>query len=907
MTRGQLRIYLGAAPGVGKTYAALSEGHRRRERGTDVVAALVEAHGRPRTAEAAERLEQVPPRAGADGPEVDVDAVLARAPEVAVIDEVARANGPGARNPKRRHDVEELLAAGIDVVTTLNIQHLESLNDVIVQITGVPVDETIPDDTVRRADQIELCDMSPYALRRRMSHGNIYPAEKVDAALSNYFREGNLTALRELALLWLADRVDEGLARYRGRHKIRHTWEARERIVVALTGGPEGETLIRRAARIAARSRGGQPQPSHLMAVHVASGTALAHPSPELVRQKRLLAELGGSFHRVIGDDVATSLLEFARGANATQIVLGSSRRRGWQFVFGPGVGATVARESGDIDVHIVTHEEVGRGRGLVPPLRFSLGPTRVAWGWVAALALPPLGGAVLRLPPFSDLGLTTDTLIFLIGTVAVALVGGLWPALASALWGSLLLNVLFTPPASGVAVSGLQNVLALGAFVLVALLVSFVVDRSNRNSIQAVRARSEAETLALLAGSVLASQEPLRALLVRIRSVFAQRSVTLLEQGEGAQWRVVGKYGDPPCTDPDQADALVSVSDTLVLALRGHMIAASDRTFLNAFASHIGIALERQRLARDAAQARRQAAGNRIRTALLAAVSHDLRSPLTSIKASVSSLRSPDLALDETDRSDLLENIEESADRLDGLIGNLLDMSRLETDTVQPKMQRIGLEEVVPATLIGVPPDTVAVAVPDALPRVSADRGLLERAVANVVQNAVRYNPAGKGPVRIAASAHGDEVELRIVDQGPGVTDRDKDAIFEAFQRLGDAPRGTGVGLGLAVARGFSEAMGAWLSAEDTPGGGLTLVFTLPAAPPDSAAAPGPGAPGAGADAAAGGAHETADGGAEAGGGAAPGAPGRADGGPSRAERGGGGEDGGGAGPGASGGDGRR
>ncbi|MFW5420147.1 sensor histidine kinase KdpD [Nocardiopsis sp. CNT-189] len=844
MTRGRLRIYLGAAPGVGKTYAALCEARRRRDRGTDVVLGLVDEHGRERTAAAAEGLERVPPRRaehrGAVSDEVDVEALLLRAPEVAVVDELARANAPGARNAKRWQDVDELLEAGIDVVSTLNIQHLESLNDVIMQITGTRQSETIPDEIVRRADQIELCDMSPYALRRRMSHGNIYPAEKIDAALSNYFREGNLTALRELALLWVADRVDEGLSRYRGQHQIRHTWEARERIVVALTGGPEGETLIRRAARIAARARGGQPQPSHLMAVHVVAASGLAHgPTRDLARQKRLLAELGGTYHQVIGEDVAVSLLEFARGVNATQIVLGSSRRRGWQYVFGPGVGATVARESGDIDVHIVTHEEVGRGRGLLPPLRGTLGGARVAWGWVLALALPPLLSGLLRVPPLDALGLTTDMLFFLTGTVAVALVGGLWPALASALWGSLLLNLLFTPPWRGLTVNEADNAIALAVFVLVALLVSFVVDLSNRNSIQAARARSEAGTLALLASSVLASQEPLRALMVRIREAFAQRSVTLLEQRDDGAWQVVENYGDAPSTDPEQADALVSVSDSLALALRGHMITASDRKFLNAFASHIGIALERQRLARDAALARRQAAGNKIRTALLAAVSHDLRTPLTSIKASVSSLRATELKLDETDRAELLENIEEATDRLDGLVGNLLDMSRLQTDTVQPKMREVGLEEVVPATLIGIPPDTVAVDVPDSLPRVWADRGLLERAVANVVQNAVRYNRAGGPPVRIAASAHGDSVELRVVDHGPGVADPHKERIFEAFQRLGDAPRGTGIGLGLAVARGFSEAMDAALTPEDTPGGGLTMVFTLPRCAPLDAPAP--------------------------------------------------------------------
>ncbi|MFC4564556.1 ATP-binding protein [Nocardiopsis mangrovi] len=842
VARGKLRIYLGAAPGVGKTYAALSEARRRIERGTDIVVGFVETHGRDVTAELLEGLEVLPrrPLTHRDGTfeELDLRALIARAPRVAVVDELAHTNVPGAGNAKRWQDVDELLAAGIDVISTVNIQHLESLNDVVQQITGVRQRETIPDEIVRRADQIELCDMSPHSLRRRMSHGNIYPAEKIDAALSNYFREGNLTALRELALLWVADRVDEGLARYRGEHKIRQTWEARERVVVALTGGPEGETLLRRAARVAARSRGGRPQPSHLMAVHVVSSDGLRHVPPEaLARQRQLLAELGGTYHQVVGDDIPTALLEFARGVNATQIVLGSSRRRSWQYVFGPGVGSTVARESGDIDVHIVTHEEVGRGRGLLPPLAGSLGTMRLVWGWVLGLLGPMVLAALLHLPIADELGLTTDVLVFLTATVITAMVGGLWPAVCSAVWGSMVLNLLFTPPLYRSTINQLDNAIALVVFILVGVLVAIVVDISKRRSVQAARARAEASTLSLLAGSVLDGQEPLPALLLRIRETFAQRSVALLGQednGEWVRWESVGV--GPPCASPDEADALVSVSDNLALALRGHVLPAADRRILGAFATNIGIALERQRLTLDAAEAKRQAAKNKIRTALLAAVSHDLRTPLTSIKASVSSLRSADFDLDEADRAELLENIEDSTDRLNGLVGNLLDMSRLQTDTVRPNLRDVGLEEVVPATLIGIPPHSVSVEVPDDLPRVRADAGLLERAVANVVQNAARHNPEGARPFLISASALGDVVELRVADHGPGVPDESKERIFEAFQRLGDAPRGTGIGLGLAVARGFTEAVDGTLTVEDTPGGGLTMVFTLPAAGPGAA-----------------------------------------------------------------------
>src|SRR5579859_3364540 len=374
--RGQLRIYLGAAAGVGKTFAMLGEAHRRRSRGADVVVAFVETHGRRRTAEQLAGLE-ILPRAtiayrGAAFEEMAVDAVLARHPQIALVDELAHTNIPGSRNPKRWQDIEELLNAGIDVITTVNIQHLESLNDVVMKITGVPQRETVPDAVVRAADQVELIDMTPEALRRRMAHGNIYPAEKVDAALSNYFRPGNLAALRELALLWLADKVDEGLQRYREAHDIHGTWEARERVVVALTGGPEGETLIRRAARIADRAGSGA-----LLAVHVARSDGLADADQAaLAAQRHLVESLGGSYHSVVGDDVPTALLDFARASNATQLVLGTSRRGAVRraLTAGRGIGETTIELSGDIDVHMVTHERSGRGRlpvlsgGLHPP-----------------------------------------------------------------------------------------------------------------------------------------------------------------------------------------------------------------------------------------------------------------------------------------------------------------------------------------------------------------------------------------------------------------------------------------------------------------------------------------------------------------------------------------------------------
>ncbi|MDQ4116793.1 MAG: universal stress protein, partial [Actinomycetota bacterium] len=364
--RGELRIHLGAAPGVGKTYAMLGEARRRVERGTDVVVGVVETHGRARTAALLDGLEVLPRRRADGGPgDLDVEAVLARRPEVVLVDELAHTNAPGGRHAKRWQDVEDLLDAGIDVLSTVNVQHLESLGDVVERITGVRRRETVPDEVVRRADQLELVDITPEALRRRLAHGNVYAAEKVDAALANYFTVSNLTALRELALLWVADEVDVALRRHRAEKNVTDIWETRERVVVALTGGPESETVLRRAARIATRA--GQ---ADLMAVHVLRGDGLAGASVTATTTLRRLADdVGASFHTVVGDGgadaVTTALLDFARGANATQLVLGTSRRSRVARLFDPGIGARVVLESGPIDVHMVTHPSAGRGMRL--------------------------------------------------------------------------------------------------------------------------------------------------------------------------------------------------------------------------------------------------------------------------------------------------------------------------------------------------------------------------------------------------------------------------------------------------------------------------------------------------------------------------------------------------------------
>ena len=506
MARGTLRIYLGAAPGVGKTFAMLGEGRRRADRGTDVVVGVVETHGREQTRAQIGDLEVVPRRTidyrGTAFDEMDVDAILARRPEVALVDELAHTNVPGSRNEKRWQDVDELLDAGITVISTLNIQHLESLNDVVERITGIVQRETIPDEIVRRADQIELVDMAPEALRRRMAHGNVYPAERIDAALGNYFRVGNLGALRELALLWVADRVDEALDEYRRLHGIERPWETRERVLVALTGGADGDRLVRRAARMAQRAKG------DLVAVHVRSQDGLTPAATKALADQRTLVErLGGTYRDVVGDDIGKALVDTARRMNATQIVLGATRRSRLTELLRGSVIGRVIRDSGeDVDVHVISQSAPGQRPVRRRPT--TLPGRRVLAGAVTAAALLPALTVVLA-ELRDELSLPSVLLLFLLVVVLVSAIGGLWPALGAAVAGFLLVNWYFTPPLYTFTIGEAENLLALAIFLIVAVTVSGFVSLAARRATEGQRARSEAETLARLARDVDRRRDP--------------------------------------------------------------------------------------------------------------------------------------------------------------------------------------------------------------------------------------------------------------------------------------------------------------------------------------------------------------------------------------------------------------
>lgn len=836
MTRGRLRIYLGAAPGVGKTVKMLQEAQRRRQRGTDVVVGIVETHDRAYTAEQLEGLEVVPQqqiqRGGTTLRELDVDAVLRRRPDVVLVDELAhrKVSGPHSR---RWEDIDRLLDAGIDVLSTVNVQHLESLNDAVFQITGVRQQETVPDAVVRAADQIELVDMTPEALRRRLAHGHVYSAERVDAALANYFRAGNLSALRELALLWTADRVDEALSRYRGDHDIASTWPVRERIVVALTGGPEQETLLRRGARIAGRGAGGE-----LYAVQVVPDTGLRDVGPEsATATRRLVEELGGTMHTVTGHDVGEAILDFARGVNASQIVVGASRRTRWQRLLGllgRGVGDTVVDGSGDIDVLMVTHEFAHAGRR--PAVRWAgVGLRREVAGWLlATVGLALLTTGLTATAQWHALPL--EVLIYLAFTVATAIVGGLWPGLATALLASLLLNWYFAPPKGTFTINQPQNAAALVVFVVVAASVAAVVHLAVRRTAQSVAAEYDSRVLAELTHSLLAAKDPLPELLEQARDIFATSGAAIVRATHtGVPGQPVLVSGTVRLDDLDARLSRVLIDSDHQLVLDGDVVDAGLQRLMEAYAGVAAAILHRNELARQAADAARLAKDNRSRAALLAAVSHDLRTPLTAIKAGVSSLRSTDIQLSDADQRELLETVETQTDRLDALIENLLDMSRIQSGSITARTDDVLVADLLAISLHSLSaPERVHTWLPDPGVRCLADPGLAERVLANLLENALRYSP-GRQEVVLTGERLGRWVELRVVDRGPGVPESERTGIFAPFQRYGDSPRGTGVGLGLAVAKGLAEAMDGTLDAEDTPGGGLTMCLRLPVAAPDS------------------------------------------------------------------------
>lgn len=786
---GKLRVFLGAAPGVGKTYAMLREGRRLRDGGLDVVVGLVETYGRSGTEEQLAGLPVLPRESrsyrGAELTELDLDALLERRPALALVDELAHTDVPGGRHGKRWQDVRELLDAGIDVATTLNIQHLESLNDVVEQITGVAQRETVPDEVVRAADRIELVDLSPQALRVRMAQGEVYPPDRIDVALDHYFRAGNLGALRELALLWLADRVEEELADYRARHGIRAPWETKERIVVALNGAAQGEHLIRRGARIATRVHG------DLIGVHVRldDGTAEREP-PGLAAQRDLLRELRGGYVEVSGGDVARALVDFARSESATQILLGPTSRSRPRELFSGSVINRVIRSAGPIDVHVLPPPEPGlltvppsprrRRPALVPARR-----RRLAWlsGPAGAVAL------TWALSPLHDaLGLSGVLLCLLLVVAGTARLGGLLPAAGSTAAGVLAADFLFTVPRYSLTVRRGADLAALLVFLAVAGVIAHLIDGLTRRSQQAERARAEAAVLTRLAGETVEAGARVTAdLVAELRQAFGLDAAAVLVR-TGELWQPAASAGAAAPPRPDEASWSVDLGDGAVLVLRGAPLTEEDTRLLGPYVTQLKLARERERLAAQASAAEELAHTDALHTALLEAVGQDLRAPLAAVRREAERLPGAG------------RRIGVEVERMERLVANLLDLSRLRAGVMPVVLRPTEVADVLRAAAEGLP--GVRVAPTAGLPRVLVDPGLLERAVADLLA------PAAAGPVVVDAGAVAGRVDVRVTVHG----DR-----AEARERAGPA-----------VVRGFVEAMNGELAVEDAPGGGTAYVISL-------------------------------------------------------------------------------
>ncbi len=750
---------------------------------------------------------------------MDVAAVLARGPQLVLVDDLAHALPDGR---SRADQVQTLLDAGIDVVTTINITNVASLRDTVAGIVGTAPTETVPDALIR-SDQIELVDISPVALRRRLAHGHIYPPEAVDSAVANLFRPQVLGALRQLALLWLADRVEEQLDPAAPTRLADETADVRERIVVAL-GGEGGDLLVRRAARIAGRTG------AQLLGIHVAAGGRT--PGPDLEQQRALLIGLGGVYREVVGDDVAAALAAVARAEQATQVVLGArAKPRGTRR--NQSVVHDLIGKLGQADIHVVTTAQTD-----LRPLPLALlrgrprrGRRNSMLGWLLCFVGLPLLTIALS-AAHRHVSVSSALLLDLCLVLAVAALAGLRAGFTASVLAFGLTNWFLTPPLHTLSVGDAEHSVALGVFVFVTVVVSLLVDRAARRSIDAQGARADAEALARSAATLVGSAEPLPLLLEQIRSTFGLASASVLERN-GDSWWPTEMTGTPQLSDPSQGTSIsLATNGSLQLVISANALRPEQLEVLRAFADQLAVAVESRRLRADAANADLLAEADAMRSSLLQAVSHDFRTPLATIKSSASGLLASGAAISPSDRNVLLTDIDNAADRLDRMVRNLLDLSRLQAGAVQLSLQAVALEDVVAAGLNGLPADghRLVVDVSEELPLVLADAALLERAIANLASNALAWSPT-ETSVRVVAGRVGDVVDLRIVDRGPGIALEDRARATVPFQRLGDRSSDAGAGLGLAIAKGFIEAMGAELEMDDTPGGGLTVTILIPTA----------------------------------------------------------------------------
>jgi two-component system sensor histidine kinase KdpD len=865
--RGRLKIFLGAAPGVGKTFEMLTTAQAKHREGYDVVVGVVETHGRKETEVLLDGLEIIPRRAipyrGHILEEMDLDAILERRPRLVLVDELAHSNAPGSRHPKRYMDVEELLAAGIHVYTTLNIQHVESLTDVVARITRVRVRETVPDSIIDRADDIEVIDLTPDDLITRLNEGKVYVADQAMRAVQNYFSPGNLTALRELALRRTAQRVDAQMVDYMRSHAIEGPWPAGERVLVCVDGSPRGSGLIRHARRMADSLR------APWAAVHVETPeeARIDEATRDRVNETlRLATRLGGEAVALPGQDVADTILDYAQAHNFTHIIVARSNRSRWLDLFGGSATQKLIRRAGEINVHVIAPQS---DRVASRPATHTSEPVLKRTDWKAYVgSLGYVAGALAAAFILQEvLSVSNITLAFLVAVLASAVTYGLWASLFACLISVLAYNFFFLPPVHTFAISDPENVVALFFFAVVALIASNLAARLRAQAITAQQRARITEELYLfsrkLAGAA-ALDDLLWATAHQI-ALMLKVSVVLLLPEDGV---LAVKVGYPPEDRLDEGDLAAANwcfqknqaagrgADTLPGAKRlfmpmrtgrgavgvigidrdapGTLLLPEQSRLLDALSDQAALAIERINLAKDIARARLAAETERLRSALLTSISHDLRTPLASILGSASSLVNHGAELDEEVQTALLRTIQEEAERLNRFIGNLLDMTRLESGSLTPQTSLIDISDLVGSTLQRAQKilacHIVEIDLAPGLPMLALDMVLMEQVLFNLLDNAAKYAPQGS-TIRIRARQDADQVVLEVLDEGEGIPLGDLERIFDKFFRVHRTDRQrAGTGLGLAICRGFIEAMGGTIIALNrNDRSGAVLVIRLP------------------------------------------------------------------------------
>ncbi len=864
-TRGRLKIFLGAAPGVGKTYEMLSAAQARLREGTDVVVGVVETHGRKETEALLEGLEVMPRRAmdykGRALREMDLDALLTRRPQLALVDELAHTNAPGSRHPKRYMDIEELLAAGIDVFTTLNVQHVESLNDVVAGITRIRVRETIPDSIIDRADDIELIDLTPDDLIQRLKDGKVYVPHQAERAIRHYFSPGNLTALRELALRRTAQRVDAQMVRYMQAHAILGPWAAGERVLACVGGDPNSIEVVRHARRMADSLK------APWAVIHVETGRNLGMSETErdrIAEAMRLAERLGAETVTLPGQDVADTIAEYARANNFTQIILVQPPRSRWTELVRGTLAQALIRKAGGASVHVLGRTETKREQRTEQRSPYFAGNPRGYLGSLAIVAVS-LGIALVLHQAF---GLGSVALTFLMSVLVCSVLYGLWPALFASLVSVLAYNFFFLPPLYTFTIADPENVVALFFFAVTAVIASNLTARVRDQAITArQRARTTEELYQFsrkLAGA--ASLDDLLWATVHQIALMLKVRVVILLPHEGS---VAVRAGFPPEDTLDAADLAAAKwsweknhaagrgADTLPGARRlfmpmqtgrgaigvigidrdepGPMLTPDQHRLLDALADQAALAIERVNLVEDIDRARLVAETDRLRAALLTSISHDLRTPLASILGSATSLATSHEALDTETRLALIGTIQEECERLNRFIGNLLDMTRLESGPLQLRTSPVELSDAVGGALRRASKILAAhktkVELESDLPLLEVDAVLFEQVLFNLLDNAAKYSPPGS---LVTVSGWRDDgfVRLAVMDEGAGIPPDDMERVFEKFYRVGDSDRRRpGTGLGLAICRGFVEAMGGTITASNRiDQHGAIFVIRLPA-----------------------------------------------------------------------------